>query len=100
MAKRYDQLKALGAEVVVVGPGSSPDAARLAQNLSLPFPVLADPDRGALLAFGFESRLWGILQQNGTVLVNRSGKAEVLARTSNPGASLNMADLEAALRAG
>lgn len=100
MAKRYDSLKTLGADVVVVGPGSAADAARLARNLSTPFPVLADSDRAALLAFGFERRLWGILQQNGTVLVNRSGKAEVLAKTNNPGASLNINDLETALRAG
>ncbi len=59
-----DQAQAIdqrGADVAAIGTGSPEQAARLAQQLELPFPLLADPERRTYAALGTRRSVIGIL---------------------------------------
>lgn len=61
MQGRYEEIRALGAEVIVV---SFAPVERLPAYQALhawPFPIVSDPDRAAYQAFGLGSAGWGAL---------------------------------------
>lgn len=60
---RYADIQALGAEVVAITPSDSVSARRLAQELRLPFPTLADLRRQSYRLYGlFETTLVEIVR--------------------------------------
>jgi peroxiredoxin len=67
-------------------------AKAVAASLALPYPLLHDPEGEVFARFGFEKRLY-IIQQSGTVLVDRSGVIRYATRSANPGASLRLPEL-------
>src|SRR6266567_8644939 len=68
----YSTLQAHHAEVLVIGGGSRAEAEQLATHLHVPFPVLADADRGVYHRYGLEKVL--SLQRSGIIVVDRQGR--------------------------
>ena len=58
MAKIYDQIKALGGEVLVVSFTPPAKVAAYLARGPLPFPVVSDPDMAAYRAFGIGRTSW------------------------------------------
>ena len=80
-AALYDEFKAIGAEVIGISKDSAASHAKFAEKHSLPFVLLADPERQAIEAYGVwqEKKLYGkvsmgvvrttfILDENGVIL--------------------------------
>jgi peroxiredoxin len=92
LAARRDELAALGAEVVVLGPGTAEEAARLRERLGVSIPVLGDPAGAALDALGL-TRVLGPLRSSGCVVVDRDGVVRYALRTANPAAALRLPEI-------
>ena len=80
-AALYDEFKEVGAEVIGISKDSVASHARFAEKNSLPFVLLADPERKAIEAYGVwqEKKLYGkvsmgvvrttfIIDENGVIL--------------------------------
>lgn len=80
-AALYDEFKEVGAEVIGISKDSAASHSRFAEKNSLPFVLLADPERKAIEAYGVwqEKKLYGkvsmgvvrttfILDGNGVIL--------------------------------
>lgn len=74
--------------MLAIGPRGEAAAALAAEKMGVPYPVLADPGRQAYRAYGFTKSLW-IIQQSGTVLIDREGVVRYLRRSTNPQKSLD-----------
>jgi peroxiredoxin len=72
LGRIYTELQLLGAEVLVIGSGSREDAERVANQLKLPFPMLADPDRAVYLCYGLD-KVFRAIQRSGTFLIDPQG---------------------------
>lgn len=71
---RHAELVALGARIVVVGPGEADGATALAARYpGLPFPVVADTTGDAYRAARLRKALFGTIQQSGFVLLGADG---------------------------
>jgi len=66
----YSTLQSHSTEVLVIGGGSREEAERLATKLQVPFPVLADTDRGVYHRYGLEKVMFSP-QRSGTILVDK-----------------------------
>ncbi len=69
--------------MLAIGPRGQSAAVLAAKQLEAPFPVLADPARHAYRAYGFTKSLW-VIQQSGSVLVDREGVIRYVHRSTNP----------------
>lgn len=89
LSKAYDQIKALDAEVIVVGAGSVAAAQKLSERYKLPFQVFADTDHKAYDQFGLDKVLlyW---QKSGSFVIDRDGKVALLNSGASPSASLDL----------
>ncbi|HEY8156059.1 MAG TPA: AhpC/TSA family protein, partial [Myxococcota bacterium] len=85
---RYDEIRALGAEVVVIGTGDLRYAREFAESERIPFPVLVDDDARAADAARVErvglSRLFALGSLPATARALRSGF-----RIGRPGKRVN-----------
>lgn len=93
-----EELERRDARVLVIGGGTAMAARMAARLLRLPFPVLHDPDRTVYRAYGFERKL-GMIQQSGTVVVDREGILRYRTAGVNPFDALDRTALLAALDA-
>jgi peroxiredoxin len=82
------RIEATGAKVLAIGPRGQAAAALAAKKMGVPFPVLADPGRQVYRAYGFTKSLW-IIQQSGTILIDREGVVRYEHRSTNPQKSLD-----------
>ena len=98
MGRAQDEIRRLGAAIYAIAPGGPRMAKSVAASLKLPYPLLYDPKAEVFARFGFEKRLF-VIQQSGTVLVDRSGIVRHARRTANPLASLDLAELREQLAA-
>ena len=67
----------------MIGPRGQSAASLTSQEIEAPFPILADPTRVAYRAYGFAKSLW-IIQQSGTVIVDREGIVRYVHQSTNP----------------
>jgi peroxiredoxin len=67
LAEDHPRIRAAGADVVVVVPDGSEQAAVLAARLSAPFPIISSPE--AYAAVGLVPKVFGQLQQSGTLVL-------------------------------
>lgn len=93
----HDEIKRYGADVLALGGAPRETAARVAHTLKLPFPVLADPERKTYADYGF-SKVALVIQQSGTILVDRDGIVQYVHRATNPQQALRRHELRASLR--
>jgi len=78
-----DDLAERGAHALVIGGGTAAAARMAGRLLKTPFPILHDPERDVYRAYGFGRRM-GVIQQSGTVLVDRDGIIRYAERGLNP----------------
>ncbi len=76
MAERYDDYKAENAEILAVGEGTMEEVSRIANAMSLPFPVLADPDGHALKMYSDSIPALFIADRFGEIRLTISEKEE------------------------
>lgn len=98
MAAAHDEIKALGAEVVVIGTGTAEQARQYARRLRLPYPVAADTGRAVYTRYGLKKVLLSLIQRSGVFLVDGKGIIRYAHVATNPAASLDLAQLLGALR--
>ena len=83
MARHYSNFQAANTEVLVILGGSLDQARTYADQLHLPFPVLADPGREIYHRFGLRRAL-RLIQRTASVLVDPAGVIRYLKRATNP----------------
>jgi peroxiredoxin len=72
LARRHDEVRSAGADVLVVVPEGAVAAAELRRELGLPFEVLGGGG-SVHEALGLRRRLFGNLQESGSLLVDAAG---------------------------
>jgi len=72
-----------GAEVLIVLGDSLERAAKYAEQLKAPFPVLADPERTVYRAYDLD-RVAFVIQRTASVIVDRKGRIRYIKRATNP----------------
>ena len=77
------QLRAAGAEVLIILGGSLERARQYAKSLHVPFPVLADSERAVYRRFGLE-KVYLLIQRTASVVVDRNGMIQYLKRATDP----------------
>jgi len=81
-----------GFRVLVIGGSDTPAAREAVEAFRGTLDIFFDPSRTVYRSFGF-TRIIGILQKSGTVVVDSNGKVRYLHRTSNPKHSLRKDEL-------
>lgn len=98
LVKAYPAIQAAGAEVLAIGGGSVDDAARMAQRLRAPFPILADGSRSVYERYHVDKAL-AFIQRSATFAIDIDGRVAYAHRSTNPAGGLNMGELMSALSA-
>ena len=97
LARAYEDIRARGAEVLVIGAGTVGDARRYAERLGVPYPVLADGDRSVYERYMLERVFLSLIQRSAIFLVDRDGTIRYAHVSTNPSRTLRAADLMSAL---
>lgn len=79
----WDRFKAAGVQVLGVSTDSSESHAEFAKEQKLPFPLLADPDKAWVTAFGVSTRLG--MASRVSFLIDASGKVAKVYPDVDPG---------------
>ena len=100
-AALYDEFKAIGAEVIGISKDSAASHAKFAEKHSLPFVLLADPERQAIEAYGVwqEKKLYGKVSMGvvrTTFILDEDGKILKIMQKVKP--DTNAADALAFLK--
>src|SRR4051812_21907095 len=83
LGRHYEEFKAQGAEVLVIGGGPVNRAETMAKNVRLPFPILADPERNVYAHYSLSQKMI-VMQQSGLILVDKQGIIRHIQRFTNP----------------
>ena len=73
----------LSCRLAANGQSPAKDAARVAGQLTLPFPVLADPPRAIYRRYGLNKVLLAI-QRSGTFLIDKQGRVRYIEQGAVP----------------
>jgi hypothetical protein len=84
VANRIDDFRRLGVEIVAVSMSRPEALATYLKEKSLPFPIVADPERTAYAAFGLGRTSWSRILRAGVIwrymkLIFRGGKVRRVA---------------------
>jgi peroxiredoxin len=83
LGRMYEQFKAAGCEILVI-LGENVEAARkYADGISLPFPILSDPDRKIYSLYELE-KYFLLFQRTASIVVDKAGVVRYLKRTTIP----------------
>lgn len=91
-------MSSYGATALIIGPGTPEDAAKLAERLDVPYPVLADKHAETYAQYGLRKVMFNTLLQSGTMLIDRDGVIRYARRSTNPGGAFDKQSLFLALR--
>jgi len=94
----HEDIERRQARTLVIGGGGGTTARMATRLLRVPFPILYDEDRTVYRAYGF-GRAAGLIQQSGTVLIDREGVIRYVERGLNPFDALDPEALLGALDA-
>ena len=83
LGRLYKEFQAAGAEILVILGHTLENAGKYAEQLKLPFPVLADPDRASYHLYDLERGIFG-MQRTASVVVDRNGVIRYIKRVTNP----------------
>ena len=75
MRDNYDSATVNGVQIVGVSPQSSDSHARFASTHNLPFPLLADPKKNVVRAYGVDG-MFGMGTRRATFLIGQDGKVQ------------------------
>lgn len=98
LAERATQWRDEGVEVLIAVPEDIRTAAEWKDKRSVPFPVVVGRSGTAHADAGLLRKVFGAIQQSGTVLLDREGTVRYRHIATNPGASYRPAELDAAIR--
>jgi len=79
----FKDFQAAGATVLVILGDSPERAVKYVEQLKVPFPVLADPDRSVYQVFELDKVAF-VIQRTASVVVDREGLIQYIKRTVNP----------------
>jgi len=96
LVKAYAEIQTAGFEVLVIGGGSTSDAAKMAQRIHAPFPVLADTRRAVYELYNVDKAL-AFIQKSATFVVDVDGRIVYAHRSTNPSGGLNLGEVMAAI---
>src|SRR5262249_45837455 len=83
LGRLYPEFQAAGTDVLVILGDTMERATRYGAALSVPFPILADPDFVVYRRFGLDKVLL-VAQRTASVVVDRDGTIQYLRRALNP----------------
>jgi peroxiredoxin len=99
LARRKAEFDAKGVQVVVAVPEGPDEAAAAHAALKLPYPVVTGRSGTAHEAFGLTARMFGSMQQSGSVLLDGDGRIRHAHSATVPVGAYDRAGLGAALQA-
>ncbi|MFN8384218.1 MAG: peroxiredoxin family protein [Anaerolineales bacterium] len=83
LGRMYEQFRDAGTEIIVI-LGEDVDKAReYAEGISLPFPILSDPDRAVYSLYELE-KYFLLFQRTASLVVDKRGIVRYLKRTTVP----------------
>lgn len=83
LGRMYEDFQAAGAEVIVILGDTPERAIKYAEQLKVPFPVLADPERRVYQALDL-NKVAFVIQRTASVIVDREGVIRYVKRATNP----------------
>ena len=83
LGRMVSDFQRAGAEVVVILGDTLERAIQYAEQLKVPFPVLADPQRAVYHAFALDKVAF-VIQRTASVIVDREGVIRYVKRAANP----------------
>lgn len=83
LAKLYEPIKEAGTEVIVILGDTLERAKEYVEKMSLPFPVLSDPDRDVYRTYELE-KYFVLIQRTASIVVDHEGRVQYIKRTTNP----------------
>ena len=83
LGRMVQDFQKAGAEVIVILGDTLERAVKYAEQLKVPFPVLADPERAVYHAFDLDKAAF-VVQRTASVIVDREGVIRYIKRAVNP----------------
>jgi peroxiredoxin len=99
MAKNSADFDAANVKVLVAVPEDPKDAAAWKARKNIPFPVVVGQAGTAHAEVGLLRKVFGAIQQSGSILLDKDGVVRYTHVSTNPGASYNRNDIAAAIAA-
>ncbi|WP_213816611.1 redoxin domain-containing protein [Glaciihabitans sp. dw_435] len=97
MAKGHDAFDKAGVRVVIAVPEDLASATAWKAKKALPFDVVVGQSGTAHEEVGLLRKVFGLLQQSGSILLDRDGVTRYAHVSTNPGASYNEAEVAGAI---
>jgi len=82
LGRLYNAFKAENCAILLILAEPVEKAARYAESLHLPFPVLSDPERMVYHQYGLEIKFF--LQRTASIVIDQSGTIRYMRTTTNP----------------
>ena len=83
LGRLYKDFQAENCEILLILGEPVEKARRYSESLHLPFPVMADPERGVYHQYGLEKAML-VIQRTASVVIDRSGMIRYMKSTANP----------------
>jgi len=83
LGRMYEDFQTAGADVFVILGDTLERAIQYAEQLKVPFPVLADPERVVYHAFALDKVAF-VIQRTASVIVDQEGVIRYVKRATNP----------------
>jgi peroxiredoxin len=97
MAKNSADFDAASVQVIVAVPEELADAAAWKAKKNIPFPVVVGKSGTAHAEVGLLRKVFGALQQSGSILLDQDGVVRYTHVSTNPGASYSRTEVAAAI---
>ncbi|WP_344312164.1 peroxiredoxin family protein [Fodinicola feengrottensis] len=97
LVSRSAEFRAHGVQVIIAVPEDRVDAARWKEKQSIPFPVISNSTGGPHTGVGLTKKVFGMMQQSGTLLIDRSGVIRYAHSATMPTGSYNRKAVQAAI---
>jgi len=99
MAKNSADFDAANVTVLIAVPEDPTDAAAWKAKKNIPFPVVVGRAGTAHAEVGLLRKVFGAIQQSGSILLDQDGVVRYTHVSTNPGASYNRSEVAAAIAA-
>lgn len=99
MAKNSAEFDAASVKVLVAVPEEISDAAAWKAKKNIPFPVVVGKSGTAHAEVGLLRKVFGAIQQSGSILLDKDGVVRYAHVSTNPGASYNRNEVATAIAA-
>jgi peroxiredoxin len=99
MTKNSADFDAANVKVLIAVPDDAKDAAAWKAKKNLPFPVVLGREGTAHAEVGLLRKVFGAIQQSGSILLDKEGVVRYTHVSTNPGASYNRDEVAAAIAA-